>query len=76
MSTSAPRVRSSDSSSTGSRRLLTLPEAAEVLHLSVHSVRRLILSGKLPVVKLTRRLLVDVRDIDRLIDGSKGRVGW
>ena len=58
------------------RRLVTLVEAAEVLHVSVASVRRLVWSGKLPVVKLTRRLLVDVRDLDRLIEGAKERVGW
>jgi len=57
-------------------RLLTIPETAEVLHLSVASVRRLVSSGKLPVVKLTRRLLVDIRDLDTLIAGSKEHVGW
>ena len=66
----------SRASAPGGRRLLTLVEAAETLHLSVASVRRLVWTGKLPVVKLTRRLLVDVRDLDKLIEASKERVGW
>jgi hypothetical protein len=32
---------------------------------------RLIGAGKLPIVRLTRRLQVDVRDLDRLIEREK-----
>ncbi len=59
-----------------SRRLVSLAEAAEVLGMSVASVRRLVWAGKLHVVKLTRRLLVDLRDLDRLIEQSKDRGQW
>lgn len=56
-----------------SRRLVTLGEAAELLGLSVASVRRLIWAGKLPVVRLTRRIQIDLRDLDRLINATKDR---
>jgi len=37
--------------------------------------RRLILTGKLPIVRLTRRLQIDVRDLDRLVErGKEGRL--
>ncbi len=58
------------------RRLITLAEAAELLGMSTASVRRLVRSGKLHVVRLTRRLLVDLRDIDRLIEEAKDRTAW
>ncbi len=57
------------------RWLLTLREAAQVLGLSPYSVRRLIWSSKLPVVRLTRRLQVDLRDLERLIEQTKDRSG-
>ena len=61
---------------TPSRRLVSLAEAAEVLGLSVASIRRLVRAGTLPAVRLTRRLRIDVRDLDTLITGSKERIGW
>ena len=57
------------------RRLLTLGEAAQVLGLSPCSVRRLIWAGKLPAVRLTRRIQVDLRDVERLIEQTKDRSG-
>jgi len=58
------------------RRLISLRDAAAILGLSVASVRRLIWSGRLHAVKLTRRVLVDLRDVDRLIEQSKVRGFW
>jgi excisionase family DNA binding protein len=58
------------------RRLVSLPDAADMLGLSVASVRRLIGSGRLHAVKLNRRVLVDLRDVDRLIEEAKDRRGW
>jgi excisionase family DNA binding protein len=60
----------------GIRRLLSLTEAAELLGLSVASTRRLVGSGKLPAVRITRRIQVDIRDLDQLIGQSKDRSGW
>jgi hypothetical protein len=55
------------------RRLLTLPEAAAYLSLSPWSVRDLQWKGRLPRVALSRKLLFDRADLDRLIDASKER---
>ena len=53
------------------RRLVSLQEAAGVLGVSIATLRRLIWAGKLPIVRLTRRLQIDVRDLDRLIQQGK-----
>ena len=58
------------------RRLITLAEAAELLGMSTVSVRRLIWSGTLPAVRLTRRIQIDTRDLDRLIDRRKEGQGY
>lgn len=68
------------------RRCLGRVEAARYLGVSTASIDRLIDVGKLPVVRLPvarrregakvgvgRSVLIDRRDIDRLIDASKGR---
>ncbi len=55
------------------RRLLTLKEAAAVLGVSTASVRRLIWAGKLPAVRILRRIQIDTRDLDQLIEQSKER---
>jgi excisionase family DNA binding protein len=55
------------------RRLISLPDAAEMLGMSIGSVRRLIWAGTLHSVKLNRRVLVDLRDLDRLIEQAKER---
>jgi excisionase family DNA binding protein len=56
-----------------SRRLLSLEEAAGLLGLSVHSLRRLVWDGTLPAIRLTRRVQVDLRDLERLIERAKSR---
>jgi excisionase family DNA binding protein len=53
------------------RRLVALAEAAAYLGMTPWTVRTLIGNGTLPVVRLTRRLLFDQRDLDRLIEGAK-----
>ena len=67
------------------RRLRDKEGAAEYLSTSVDTIERLIYSGKLPIVRLPveraangrgrvgacRRVLIDVRDLDRLVDESK-----
>jgi len=58
------------------RRLITLREAADVLSLSVASVRRLVWTGRLRFVRLNRRLRIDVRDLDRLIEDAKAQPAW
>lgn len=53
------------------RRLLTLPEASVYLGLSPWTVRELTYKGTLPVVRLTRKLLFDLRDLERVIEHAK-----
>jgi excisionase family DNA binding protein len=67
------------------RRLLDVAQAALYLGVSTWTVRDLIAAGRLPIVRLPverrpngelrelRRLLVDVRDCDTLIEHSKDR---
>ena len=67
------------------RRLLTLPEAARYLGLSSWTVRELIWRGVLPRVHLSRKILLDQRDLDNVIEvykkddidgGSPAAVPW
>lgn len=53
------------------RRLIPLDAAAAYLGLSPWTVRELTWKGKLPAVRLVRKLLYDRRDLDRLIDEAK-----
>jgi len=55
------------------RRLLSLKEAATLLGVSKVSIRRLIWAGKLPAVRILRRIQIDIWDLDRLIERSKER---
>jgi excisionase family DNA binding protein len=70
------------------RRLFDKTQAAEYMTVSTDTIERLIYAGALPVVKLpvergrnnrgesgtSRRVLLDVNDLDRLIEQSKERV--
>jgi excisionase family DNA binding protein len=54
-------------------RLLNIQQAAKYLGCPVWTLRNLEWRGELPAVrKLGRRLLFDVKDLDRLVDLSKG----
>lgn len=55
-------------------RLLTLPQAARYLGLSSWTVRELIWRGVLPRVRLSRKILLDQRDLDAAIEASKDAV--
>jgi Helix-turn-helix domain len=71
------------------RRLIDKDVSAEYLSISTDTVERLIHAGELPVVKLpveradsgrgkvgtSRRVLIDVRDLDALIERSKEKFG-
>ena len=54
-------------------RLLTLAQTAAYLGLSPWTVRELQWKGRLPRVALSRKLLFDRADVDRLIEASKER---
>ena len=53
------------------KRLYSVTEAAEYLGRSVWSVRELIWGGKLPCVKVGRRIHLDIVDLDRWIEQNK-----
>ena len=52
-------------------RLLDLPAAAHYLSLSYWTIRDMVSRGEIPHVRAGRRVLVDVRDLDRWIDQNK-----
>jgi excisionase family DNA binding protein len=53
-------------------RLLSVPEAARYLGgISVWTVRALAWRGEIPEVRIGRRLLFDVQDLDSLVERSK-----
>ena len=55
----------------GHKRLFTLNEAGVYIGLSHWRVRSLIYSGQLAYVRLGRRILIDLKDLDALIDSLK-----
>ena len=76
----APKSRENQASAKAHRiinpvakRLYTLPEAAHYLGRSLWSLRSLIWSGALPVVRSERgrKLYVDVQDLEAFISKSK-----
>jgi len=52
-------------------RLLTVPQAAAYLSCAIWTVRQLIWSGELPVVKPGKGYLIDRQDLDRWIERTK-----
>jgi excisionase family DNA binding protein len=53
------------------RRLLTVEQAGQYVALGRWRIRSLIYSGQLPYVRLGRRILIDLKDLDALIDSKK-----
>lgn len=59
--------------STTRQRLLPLERAAEYLGMSENQVLNLISEGRLKPSRLDRRVRIDVRELDRLVDETKPR---
>lgn len=55
-------------------RLLTLQQASGYLGVSPWTVRELIWRGRLPAVRITRKIHLDLRDLDQFIEQAKERV--
>jgi excisionase family DNA binding protein len=53
------------------KRLLSVTEAAEYLGRTPWGIRGLIDNGKIPVVRIDRRVQIDRHDLDRIIEMSK-----
>jgi len=61
--------------STIAPRLLNIKEAAKYLGCPCWTLRNLEWSGELPAIRnLGRRLLFDIKDLDRLVDQRKGSI--
>lgn len=58
-----------------SRRLLTLEQAATYMGRTEEAMQHMVSSGKVPTVRLDRRVFIDVRDLDDLINVHKRGVG-
>jgi excisionase family DNA binding protein len=58
------------------KRLFTIPEAGEYLGRSTWSVRELIWAGSLPVVKVGKRIHLDIYDLDKWIEKNKTRYAY
>ena len=54
-------------------RLLTVKEAASYLGRSIPSIRELIWGGSLPIVRVGRRIHLDLIDLDKWIEAHKIR---
>jgi len=52
-------------------RLLNVDQAATYLGRTKEAVQHMIAAGKLPTVRLDRRMQIDVRDLDRWIEDNK-----
>jgi excisionase family DNA binding protein len=52
---------------------LTLRQASAYLGISPWTVRELIWRGRLPAVRITRKVHLDLRDLDSFIERSKDR---
>lgn len=55
------------------KRLYSVDEAAVYLGRTPGAVRELIFKGRLPKVAIDRRVQIDLKDLDSLIDGHKVR---
>lgn len=62
-----------DQTKTIDPQLMTMNECAGMLNVSHWRVRDLIEKGRLPIVRLGRRVLIDRKDVDRLIEENKER---
>jgi hypothetical protein len=54
-----------------SKRLLSLKEAAAFLGVGIWTMRDIVFSGAVPLVRFRRRMYFDIRDLEQLIDRNK-----
>jgi len=52
-------------------RLLTVEQAATYLGRTEEAIQHMIAAAKIPTVRIDRRVFIDVRDLDRLIEEYK-----
>jgi len=51
--------------------LLTRKQTAAGLHVTTKTIHEWVVAGKLPAIKIGRKVLFDVEDINRLIEASR-----
>ena len=51
--------------------LISIPEGAERLGLSTHTLRRRIAMRLIPCIRIGRRVLLDPKDLEQLIEDSR-----
>lgn len=56
--------------------LLSIKEAGEIIKLGPWCIRRLIYSGALPYVRIGRRLLIELDDLERFIAANRHQEGF
>ncbi len=55
----------------GRQRLFSVCEAAEYIGRTETAVREMVWNGKLPHIRTDRRVMLDIRDLDRWIDQNR-----
>lgn len=73
MATRSPRSSCIQSTPASRARVLSLREAAGYLSLSHWTLREMIWRGELPSVRVGRRILIDLEDIEEFISSRKVR---
>ncbi len=53
------------------KRFATIPQVADLLVVSVATVRRRIADGKIPVHRVGRQIRIDLYDLNRFINGCR-----
>ena len=53
------------------KRFATIPEVANLLVVSVSTVRRRIADGEIPVHRIGRQIRIDLHDLNRFINGCR-----
>jgi excisionase family DNA binding protein len=64
-------MKANDSKSRPEKRLYTVKETALYMGRTPWAVRHLVWRGVLPSVRIGRRMQIDIRDLDSLIERSK-----
>jgi len=54
------------------QRLFSIKDAATYLGFSVRSIRNLVYSRQLPIVRLGKKIFLDIKDLDLWIESNKG----
>ena len=68
------QIETKNKAGTHNKRLLSVYDAGEYLSVSHWTVRDLVNKGLLPYVRIGRRLLVDIKDLNAYVESLKDKV--